>query len=315
MSRFKFFEDDRNSVLKTAVPQPEVDINAVSEEYIEPERFRYRTEQIVITKFNGEIINHGTTKQEFLITKNYKKSLVNSVNVELVENVIKFEPPQLQTAISLLCDFDIIKCDVELSVDPETGRFKEILSKSNLLDKWESYKKETLDVYNFVRSSESQQNIQNFINAAQNQIMNDELLLADYESKLFFDLIFDKYLVENEIDYAYDKYFISNLFDYRKLLLHMGQLITVDSPDLVTITRTGVLDHKSLDRDMLVKQYDEKFKPYVDFKFSTYDYRFSQSYTIDTKQNVITSADISITEEVKNNVQINITYEIKLVEL
>ncbi|MFD2583954.1 hypothetical protein ACFSR6_15745 [Pedobacter vanadiisoli] len=315
MSRFKFFEEEEVNDKLVRVTRSEEDKVATDHQEKSAKRYRYRVEQLMITKFNGQIINHGTTKQEFVVQKNFLDKNLKSLQFELVENVIKFEPPQLQTAISLLCDFDIIKSNIELGFDAETGRLNRIIDKTAVMNAWEDYKKETLKTYSFVKSAEAQQNIQLFINKAEEQINNDSLLLSDFETKLFFDIIFDRYLVKEEGNMAYDKEFISNLFDYRKINLHIGQFIVMESPELIKIKRTGTLDQRSIDKDFMVKQYDEKFKPYVGFSFSSYNYAYNQSFTINNEENLISEANIVIVEEVKNNVQITVNYDLKLVDL
>lgn len=316
MSRFKFFETEEQSnhdyVREAEAAQDTISGNSRE---ATSKKYRYRAEQLMITKFNGQIINHGTTKQEYLVQKNFLEGKLIGIEFELIENIIKFEPPQLETAISLLCDFDIVKSKVELGFDAETGSLSRVLNKSALLAAWQDYKNQTVHTYEFVKSSEGRENIRRFIDKAEEQISNDELLLADYQSKIFFDIIFDKYLVMEESDLAFDKIFISNLFDQKKIKLHVGQFINAESPGFVKMRRTGSLDKSSIDEGVMIKQYDEKFKPYIGFKFSSFDYNYSQQYTIDKGDNVVTEADIVITEEVRNNVQIAINYELKLIDL
>ncbi|WP_293785983.1 hypothetical protein [uncultured Pedobacter sp.] len=315
MSRFKFFDEEKDNDQLLHVAQNENNKIKTDQQKVSVKRYRYRVEQLMITKFNGQIINHGTTKQEFVVQKNFLDENLKSLQFELVENVIKFEPPQLQTAISLLCDFDIIKSNIELGFDAKTGRLNQVLNKEGVLNAWEDYKKATIKAYSFVKSTESQQNIQLFINKAEEQINNDSLLLSDFETKLFFDIIFDRYLVQEEGDLAYDKEFISNLFDYRKINIHIGQFIIMESSELIKMKRTGTLDQRSIDKDFMVKQYDEKFKPYVGFSFSSYNYTYNQNFTINKEENVISEANIVLVEEIKNNVQITVNYDLKLVEL
>ncbi|MDQ0970086.1 hypothetical protein QFZ20_005489 [Flavobacterium sp. W4I14] len=314
MSRFKFFEEEQVNDQLVRITRQEEDKNIIDHQKTF-KQYRYRVEQLVITKFNGQIVNHGTTKQEYILQKNFVDNDLKSLQFELTENIIKFEPPQLQTAISLLCDFDIVKSNIELGFDAKTGCLNKIIDKTGVIKAWEEYKRATLKTYDFVKSADARQNIQSFIDKAEEQINNDELLLSDFQSKLFFDIIFDNYLVQEEGNLAYDKEFISNLFDYRKNKLHVGQFVSVESPEVIKINRTGVLDKSSISMDFMVKQYDEKFKPYVGFKFSSYDYSFNQSYTVNKDENVISEADIVIVEEIKNNVQITINYELKLVDL
>lgn len=314
MGKFKFFENEDNSVATVShnvTPQVAPVIDA---EY-QNKKYRYRVEQVVLTKFNGEIVSHGTTKQEYTFQKNFANNNIRSIDIELLENVINFDPPQLQEAIKLICDLDIVKCDATLSVDEVTGKVNGIVDNSRIRNRWQAYRQEISKTFDFVKSVESKQNIQNFLLLGDQQIGDDTALIADYQSKLFFDIVFDKYLVSNEVDDAYEKTFISNLFDMRHSLISVGQFITIESPEAMVVKRTGKLNDKTLDANFMIEQYDQKFKPYVGFKFSEYDYRYTQNTTINTKENIITKAELTITEEVKNNVQIVVNYELKQVDL
>jgi len=314
MGNFKFFDTEEKSSL-TYQQGTKADKVATSAIADHTKKYRYRIEQVVVTKFNGEIINHGTTKQEYIFQKNFYKNELNSIDIQLLENVIHFEPPQLETAIQLLCDFDLIKSDVTLSFDQETGKVKEVINKDRVLERWDAFKKETSNTFNFVKSQESKDNINTFLVAGDQQINNNELLIGDYQSKLFFDIVFDKYLIADVLDEAYDKSVLSNLFDMQYAQLNVGQFITSESPEVTLVRRVGKLDENSLDKDFMIKQYDEKFKPYIGFKFSEYNYNYRQSYSINTRENVINKAEVVITEEIKNNVQIVINYELKLIDL
>ena len=44
-------------------------------------------------------------------------------------------------------------------------------------------------------------------------------------------------------------------------------------------------------------------------------YKFTNDYTLNTAENIIEKANVLIIEEIKNNVQISVNYELKLVDL
>ncbi|AMP98983.1 hypothetical protein AY601_2082 [Pedobacter cryoconitis] len=313
MSRFTFFEEEKNTNIVAS--QPEIIEQPADRQDISSEKYRYRVEQIIITKFNGQIISHGNTKQEYLVTKNSMNGLINNIGLELIENVVRFEPPQLETAIDLLCDVDKVKCNVSITPNLQSGKMSRIEDKSRVIVAWEQYKKDVVNKFSFLKSDEEWNNINTFMDMVEEQIHTDNLLLADYEAKMFFDLIFDKYLVSKEDFEPFTKYYLSNLFDHKLLLLDINQSVVQESPESITINQQGTLNKKDINKDNLIEMYNDKFKPYIGYSYTEYDYKYSNSYTLNTAGNVLQNANVVIIEEVKNNVQITVNYELKLVDL
>lgn len=69
-----------------------------------------------------------------------------------------------------------------------------------------------------------------------------------------------------------------------------------------------------MDNEFLEKQYDNKFKPIVKYRFSEYNFSVRERCIINTDENWIESSDITIIEEVKNNVQVLIDYKLRKIE-
>lgn len=313
MSRFTFFEEEKHTSIVN--PEQEIIEQPADSQDISLKKYRYRVQQVIITKFNGEIVSSGSTKQEYLIGINSTSQHVKYVDVELIENVIQFEPAQLQTAIGLLCDVDIVKCNVSINPNQQSGKMYKVGDKSRMLTAWGNYKRDVTKKFSFLKSDEEWANINLFIESVEKQIHDDNLLLADYESKIFFDLIFDKYLVSKEDFKPFTKYYISNLFDHRLLLLNMEQSVVQRSPEFMQVKQTGTLNQKDINENDLIAIYNDKYKPYVGYSYTGYDYKFTNDYTLNTAENIIEKANVLIIEEIKNNVQISVNYELKLVDL
>ena len=62
-------------------------------------------------------------------------------------------------------------------------------------------------------------------------------------------------------------------------------------------------------------RYNERIKPTIGYKFSDYAFSYRVTANIDTQQNMINEASISILEEIKNNVQLLTNYTLKRVDL
>jgi len=133
---------------------------------------------------------------------------------------------------------------------------------------------------------------------------------------MFFDLFFDKYLVGKD-DFAtpYNLHFNSQLFNDVPLHLTMQPMITGESADNVTVTKLSKVDKSASLMQAIEARYNERIKPTVGYKFSAYDFSYRVTSNINTQQNMINEASISILEEIKNNVQLLTNYTLKRVDL
>lgn len=278
-------------------------------------KYRYRCEQTTITKLNGVIISHGVTKQEYLISKHSFKNGSKYIDVEMLDNFIQFEPQQLQMAIKLLTDVDMIKSNVSLIPNNQTGRIKSIHDKAKILNGWDDFKNNISKNYTFLKNNNEWQQMDIFIDTVEKQINDDNLLIADYESRLFYEILFDRYLVKTPAVDTFLKTFISNLFDQKLLTLNVGQLIANESADFVVIRQIGVLEKKESGIKDIEELYNNKYQPLVGYNFTSYDYKYIYEYKLNKENSVIEKANIEIIEEVKNNVQVIVNYELKLVDL
>jgi hypothetical protein len=315
MNRFQFFDDQKDD--KITKSQPGVLENTLLVSPVikgEPEKYRYRTEQVLLTKFDGVVVNNGTTKREFLVSKQNVDNHLE-IGLQLVDNVIAFNPSEMEDAIALLCDIDNIKCNIRAIPDKVTGKIQNILNKQDIVNNWNAYKAVLSDKYDFVNKRETADNINKFIRLVDVQIADDELLKDDIETKLFIELFFDKYLVNKENFEHFTKQFGSQLFEDNLLTFNFTQNIIHENAEFIEVERIGTLDRSKLNLAAIEKQYDVKFKPIINYKFSDFNFEIKHKLTFNTKENVIEKGEVLIIEEVKNNVQIVINYELKRVQV
>lgn len=308
--RFSFFD-------KEELKRPEITVKSeaatpVTEQTVQSAK--YRCEQTVVTQINGVVANHAETKREFAVELIHSNSKT-TVSVVLTDNIISFSPQQLQDAISMLCEVDNVKCKVNILVDRSTGKIKAILNHEDIITRWNNYKDELNRKYSFLREETTRQNLQSFISLAEAQILNEPLLIADLQTKLFFDVFFDSYLVQNDIAIKpYTRTFYSQLFEAQPVNLLMHPFIMNETPDTVTISKTGKMDKEKLNVNSIQKMYDERYKPVVQYKFSEFNFSYAEKTVLNTKENLIETTQINIQEEVKNNVLVVISYSLKKVQ-
>lgn len=315
MSRFKFFDEEDNKVDIKVSEKEKTDSSEEKHSIALSKQYRYRVEQTLIMKMNGMIVSHGVTKQEYLMQKNFAEEKLKSVGFQLVENILQFNPKQLESAIELICELDKIKSLVNIVPNSETGKMTAVADKTKALQAWQDYKKVIAEKFSFLKTQEEKESVNSFAELMGNQLNDDTLLLSDYESRIFYDVIFDKYLVGKEAFVPSEKKYLSNLFPHNLVLLNLAPFIKQKTASTVSVKQIGVLDKKSVDLEGITKFYNDNYKPQIGYRFSEYNYSLISNYVYDTDENIILEADLTITEEVKNNVEVIIDYRLKRIEL
>jgi hypothetical protein len=315
MNRFTFFEDQEiiPETKKTVIPQPETPINIP----VPTEQFRYRCEQTVVVKQNGVVKTHAETKRELLVSKVFSIPHNNFIyDVNLVDNVISFYPSSMQDMMNLMCRIDNVKCNALVQPNADTGKIQAILNQDKIVENWQALKNELQEKYSYVRDKKTRSEIEQFMEALDHQFKNQQSLIIDLDTKMFFDLFFDKYLVGKD-DFAtpYTLDFNSQLFNDVPLHITMQPMITGESVTTVAVTKLSKVEKSASLMQAIEARYNERIKPTIGYKFSDYAFSYRVTANIDTQQNMINEAAISILEEIKNNVQLLTNYTLKRVDL
>jgi hypothetical protein len=315
MNRFTFFEDQEitTETKQTVIAEPETTLTMP----VPTEQFRYRCEQTVVVKQTGVVKTHAETKREFLVSKAFSQPHNNFIyDVNIVDNVISFYPSSMQDMMNLMCSIDNVKCNALIQPNADTGKIQTILNQDKILQNWQALKNELQGKYAYVRDNKTRSEIEQFMEALDHQFKNQQSLIIDLDTKMFFDLFFDKYLVGKD-DFAtpYNLHFNSQLFNDIPLHLSMQPMITGENADNVAVTTLSKVERSADLIHAIEARYNERIKPTVGYKFSAYDFSYRVTANINTRQNMINEAAISILEEVKNNVQLLTNYTLKRVDL
>ncbi|WCT13128.1 hypothetical protein [Mucilaginibacter jinjuensis] len=315
MNRFTFFEDQEI----TTEPKPAIISQPVTTTNmpVPTEQFRYRCEQTVVVKQTGVVKTHAETKREFLVSKIYSEPHNGFIyDVNIVDNIISFYPSSMQDMMNLMCSIDNVKCNALIQPNADTGKIKSILNQDKIVENWQTLKSELQEKYAFVRDKKTKSEIEQFMEALDHQFKNQQSLIIDLDTKMFFDLFFDKYLVGKD-DFAtpYVLNFNSQLFNDVPLHISMQPMITGESADSVAVTKLSKIEKSADLMHAIEARYNQRIKPTVGYKFSAYDFTYRVTANIDTRQNMINEAAISILEEIKNNVQLLTNYTLKRVDL
>lgn len=275
---------------------------------------RYRCEQSVVTKINGIVQNHADTKTEFVVGKQETKDGL-FVKVQMTDNILQMYPDQMEETIKLVNDIENVKSDAIFLINPNTGKIRKVINHHEIIFKWKKHRESLQSKYAFIRSKENKENIEKFIEMAGNQILSEANLIIDYESKLFHQLFFDKYLVtDKDLLEPYKKAFYSQLFTGLSVNLEFRQDMLSETEHTIGVRKVGDMP-KTYNHSNLEQMYNEKFLPLIKYKFSEFNFSYRQRDVINTTEKWIESSDVTMIEQVKNNIQILIDYKLKKIEL
>lgn len=276
---------------------------------------KYRCEQTVVTKLNGIPTNTATTKREFRLNKIFKKENL-FIEITILDNIIEMNPNQYQDAIDLVSQLDLIKCDgILLKVNNLTGEIDGIENHSDIVNNWIEHRKVVESKYSFLRNSEGKEALKHFIETAGAQIMDQKSLIDDLKMKMFFEVIFNKHLVNaSDKMEEYRRNVYSQLFEGEIVELKIKQDLLRESEDQILVRKVSSITDATKDSAILEKKYDEKFKPILKYKFSEYNASFRERVVYNDKINLPEEGEVTIIEEVKNNIQLLVNYNYRKIE-
>lgn len=276
---------------------------------------RYRCEQSVMTYIGGMLINHIDTKREFVVEK-FQKNGESFVNTKLVENIMNSYPEEMKEAVDLIADIDLLACNLQVSLNKETGKIDKVINHDIIVDHWKLHKENLKSKYGFLRNSETKKNLELFIQTNNEIFLNEGKLKEWVNNKMFFDLFFDKYLVSNKNLFdPFKKDLYSQLFEGKPIPFEFRQDIITETQNTVNVRKVGEMIKDRVDTTSLEEIYDIKFKPLVNYKFSEFKFSYRENSAYDLENTWITASDVTIMEEIKNNVKLMISYKLTKIEL
>jgi hypothetical protein len=217
--------------------------------------------------------------------------------------------------MDMVVDLEKIKCKAVINVDMNTGHIGEIVNHKEVVEAWEDYKEHFRDKYKFLRSSATQNAVQQFLETQDKLILDQEMMKAEMNSKMFYMLVFDHYLVgKQEYNEPYAITFPSQLFKGISFPMTMTPKIHQESPNKVVYDRNGSVDEHATSSSDIVQFYDEQFKPTIQYKFTQYRASFNIRETVNEAERHIENAEVRLIEEVVNNVDLTILCKLRKIE-
>jgi len=285
-------------------------------EYVEFQQVRYRNEQTVTMKINGMPVSTNRLKTDYTVEKVYNsRHDIMQLAFNIDDNIVSVFPTQYQAGMDMVVDLEKIKCKAVINVDMNTGHIGEIVNHKEVVEAWEDYKEHFRDKYKFLRSSATQNAVQQFLETQDKLILDQEMMKAEMNSKMFYMLVFDHYLVEKqEYNEPYAITFPSQLFKGISFPMTMTPKIHQESPNKVVYDRNGSVDEHVTSSSDIVRFYDEQFKPTIQYKFTQYRPSFNIRETVNEAERHIENAEVRLIEEVVNNVDLTILCKLRKIE-
>lgn len=269
---------------------------------------RYRCEQINIVKLNGVISAHSTIKTEYLL----KFIGHNNAIVTLTDSIYNFFTRGTEELVGFISSSDQIKGKMHYALD-DRGRIKEILNKKELIEKWNDFRVH-LEENPYIQKL-SQEAKKNIIETGDREFSSsDDILFKNSYANLFNQIIFGQYLkhdfynFQGEIIKTHSHFFPDIKFD-----VNCETKKQTEDEEFVTYLNMGKPLYVNIS-DMILL-YEKFYKEQLQYKFTDYKYELEMNYTISKKDNRITEANASINEAVKNNMESQVLYNLRKVEL
>ncbi|MCS2148095.1 hypothetical protein [Scandinavium manionii] len=274
-----------------------------------PRITKYRVEQEIAIKLNDIPVNSTQVKTDYTITHSENEPLLYFVHVD--DYISKISPDAHQPLLDVVKEIDRLKSNVAVWIHPSTGKPVSIMNHQHIIIEWQEYKKEFLKKNEFIRAEEVKQHVINFISAFDEQILSHEQLVSNLDTQIFFTTFFDRFLVRTqnfERDVLME--FNSQLFEKVVTPLTVTQQIIQESPESVVVRKTGK-PTGFIDVDEIERQYNQKYKPSLDYQFSIYSVEYDSQIEFNTLGKYLEYADVRMRERVESNLELDISCRIR----
>lgn len=274
--------------------------------------FMYRTEMIVGTVLEQVMVDNSTYKSQYKVGLDQNNTLAS---VLLQENHVKSSPQMLQAGMELIAEIDKIKCSSVFRLDPNSGKIIKIINYKAILDQWEHYKAGLESRKTVLKMSQNRKDIDDFIAGVESVLKPEKKLIADYYNKMFYELFFTKHLQgDRNFLQKESRTYYSTLFDQEAITLHFTPTILEETDEILKVRRVSEMEYHSLNMEKIVNLYNERIKPMVQFNFSEYNFSYRETFIWNKKDNILQESHVTVIEEVKNNIQLLIDFNLKRFE-
>lgn len=107
----------------------------------------------------------------------------------------------------------------------------------------------------------------------------------------------------------------SQIFPYVNMIVDVKSSVIDEDEKFVTYILNGRLNRENFKDKSLEEQYNETYKPILNYKYSMFDYTYHIKYTIEKNSGLLLNGKVLISESVKNNFECITQFEINKIAL
>lgn len=272
---------------------------------------RYRCSQDNFTRLLEDITFSANIKTQYLVS--IAKTKEDIFHVLLEDYLYMLNPKEMETAFQITEPIAYIRNDIEFTQNQE-GQIKSILNLNKIKKKWNTFKKEELPNIDFYQKlgAEDPKIMQDIIINGNKEFGSDSVLSQTLSKNLFYHILLKANASTNLKDFQIAQ--LSQIFPNQMLNIDVKILSTTQGAE-TTFRLVGELDQNNLNIEKIKEQYDEIYKPIIQYKFTEFSYSYRIKYTINNQTNVITEATATLIEKIKNNFESVTQFDLKKVEL
>lgn len=267
---------------------------------------RYRTKQINIVKINDIINTHTTVRCEYLFELNK-----NQAKVKLEDSIYNFYADGTKDLEQFIRTSDSIKKEMEYLLN-DGGEIIEIVNIEKLQQDWHRFKKQ-MPFNNLVKNSKPEV-LKQLIDAGNSEFSSSDILLKNCKNNLFNQIIFSQYLKKQPDNFVNEQFeTMSHFFPQITFKVDCETKVRNISNRNTNFVKKG--KPLFIDIDKMILLYEQYYKPQIQFKFTDHIYDYEIFYTISNEDGLIDEASVHLSERIKNNVESQVVYQLKRIEL
>ncbi|MCA6068467.1 hypothetical protein JI747_014875 [Chryseobacterium sp. RG1] len=273
---------------------------------------RYRCEQLNISRVNNEIITlSANTFHEFLVKKAKNTSIFN---VEITDFGFSVEPAVYESGFLFAQKLEKLKLPITFNISEEAF-MKEIFNYDQIKNRWKKFRDFELQNTELYKQliSQAPKQAEDIIATGDKEFLNKENLGKMMDKNLFFHLFMKSFLGDRLKNYQLQQF--SQIFPNIDLTTDVVKSLVREDDRSATYRLVGTLNRENLSEETLKNFYDTIYKSSLRFNYTTFDFIYRITYTIDKETELIQDGKASIAEKIKNNFEVITEYNIKKVEL
>lgn len=274
--------------------------------------YKYRCEQIIITKLDEIPLNTVTTKKDYLIERFIDAENHEAFSFRVKDEILSMFPEHLNDSLTLINEMENLKTNAIVVIDSQSGKIFKIPNHEEIVTSWDNYKKGLADRFKFLKGTAGSNALKHLTDLEDKVIYEYDKFLDSLSMNPFYSIFFDKYLVSEDItEEEHNITYCSQLFPGKSFALDCNRSYGETEDNLLYIKVTGSLPETFRGDDDIRKQYDEKFKPLIQFGFTEYNIEYSKLLWIDSPGRSLNKAEYSVREEVVDNVTIEVNLKVR----